>query len=61
MALNAIFAALSSRNLSQSAIGQWDWGFHTLRDGIILGELPLRAQIVGVVEIIKGLRPADGN
>ena len=55
MALNAIFAALSSRNLSQSAIRQWDWGFRTLRDGIILGELLLRAQIVGVVELIKGL------
>ena len=55
MALNAIFAALSSRNLSQSAIGQWDWGFHTLRDGIILGDMPLRARVVGVVEIWMGV------
>ena len=49
MAPNAFFAALSYRNLSQSAIGQWDWGFHTLRGDTDAGDLRLLPRVVGVV------------
>ena len=36
---------------SQSAIGQWDWGFHTVRGGFDPGDHRFRPQ---VVKILKG-------
>ena len=36
---------------SESAIGPWDWGFHTMRDGVDPGELnfyPRGAEVVGI-------------
>ena len=38
---------------SQSAIGKWDWGFHTVRGGVGPEELDFRPRVVGVVEIWK--------
>ena len=38
---------------NQSAIGQWDWGFHTLRDGIDPRVFLLRLAVVRVGEILK--------
>ena len=40
---------------SQSAIGQWDWGFHTVRDCSDPGDLRFRPQVVGVVQVMKNL------
>ena len=37
--------------LSQSAIGPWDWGFHTVRGGVDPGQLDFRLRGVGVVDI----------
>ena len=31
---------------NQSAITQWGWGFHTLRDGVDPGDLRLRHRVV---------------
>ena len=36
---------------SQSAIGRWRWGFHTMRGGIDLGDHRFRPRFVGVVEV----------
>ena len=44
---------------SQSAIGQWDWGFHTVRDCFDLGDLRFRPQVVGVVQVLKNLLTGD--
>ena len=38
---------------SQSAIGQWDWGFHTVRGGVDPGDHCFRPQVVGVVKVWK--------
>ena len=38
---------------SQTAIGQWDWGFHTLRGGFDPGDHRFRPQVVGVVRVWK--------
>ena len=40
---------------SQSAIGQWGWGFHTVRGGFDPGNNRFRPQIVGVVMVWKDL------
>ena len=37
--------------LSQSAIGPWDWGVHTVRGGVDPGQLDFRLRGVGVVDI----------
>ena len=37
----------------QSAIVQWDWGFHTVRGGFDPGNNRFLPQIVGVVNILK--------
>ena len=42
-----------SMSLSQSAITQWGWGFHTLRGGIDQGDLRFRPRFAGVVETWK--------
>ena len=38
---------------SQSAIGQCDWGFHTVRGGFVPGDHRFRPQVVGVVKVWK--------
>ena len=38
---------------SQSAIGHWDWGFHTVRGGFDPGDQRFRPQVVGVVKVSK--------
>ena len=38
---------------SQSAIGQWDCGFHTVRGGFDPGDHRLRPQVVEVVKVLK--------
>ena len=38
---------------SQSAIGPWDWSFHTVRGGVDPGEFDLHPRGIGVVEISK--------
>ena len=38
---------------SQSAIGQWDWGFHTVRDGFDPGVQRFRHQDVGAAKLLK--------
>ena len=38
---------------SESAIGQWDWGCHTVRRGFDPGDHCFRSQVVGVVKILK--------
>ena len=38
---------------SQSTIGQWDWGFHAVRDCFDPGDLRFRPQVVGVVKVLK--------
>ena len=38
---------------SQSAIGQWDWGFHTVRGGFDPGDHCFRPRAVGVVKVWK--------
>ena len=50
-----------SRNPSQSAIGQWDWGLPTLWGGIEPGDFSVRPRVVGIVEVWKGFPPVDGN
>ena len=46
--------ALALRTIpSQSAIGQWDWGFHAVRDCFDPGDLRFRPQVVGVVKVLK--------
>ena len=46
---------------NQSAIGQWDWGFHTLRGDIDPRIFLLQLGVVRVGEILKDFRPGDGN
>ena len=46
---------------SQSAIGPWDWGFHTVRGGVDPGELDFRPRGVGVVDISKDVCTGDGS
>ena len=36
---------------SQSAIGQWVWGFHTVRGGFDPGDHRFRPRVVGVVKV----------
>ena len=36
---------------SESAIGRWDWGFHTVRGGFDPGDHRFGPQIVGVVDV----------
>ena len=38
---------------SQSAIGQWDWNFHTVRGGFDTEDHRFRPQVVGVVKVCK--------
>ena len=38
---------------SQSTIGQWDWGLHTVRGGFDPGDHCFRPQVVGVVKVLK--------
>ena len=38
---------------SQSAIGQWDWGFHTVRGGFGPRDHRFRPQVVGVAKVLK--------
>ena len=38
---------------SQSAIGQWDWGFHTVWGGFVPEDHGFRPQVVGVVNVLK--------
>ena len=44
---------------SQSAITQWDWGFHNARGGIDPGDLCFRPPVVGVVEVWRDLSFGD--
>ena len=37
---------------SQSAIGQWDWGFNTVRGGFVPEDHRFRPQVVGVVKLL---------
>ena len=36
---------------SQSTIGRWGWGFHTVRGGFDPGEHRFRPRVVGVVDV----------
>ena len=36
---------------SQSAIGRWGWGFHTVRGGADPGDQYFRPQVVGVIDV----------
>ena len=36
---------------SQSAIGPWDWGFHTVRGGFDPGYHRFRPQAIGFVDV----------
>ena len=47
-------ATVGSMSLRLSAIGQWGWGFHTVRDGFDPGDQRFRPRVVGVVELWKG-------
>ena len=42
-----------SKNPSQSAIGQWDWGLLTVWGGIEPGDFAVRPRVVVFVEIWK--------
>ena len=46
---------------SQSAIGQWDWGFHTVRGVFDPRDHCFRPRVVGVVEVWKDFQSGDGN
>ena len=35
---------------SQSAVGQWDWGFHTVWGGFDAGDHRFRSQVVRIVK-----------
>ena len=59
MALPSPGCARSTRP-SQSAIGPWDWGFHTVPDGVDPGELGFCPRGVGVVEIWKDVCNGNG-
>ena len=37
----------------QSAIGRWDWGFHTVRGGVNPGDHRFRPGVVGVVDVME--------
>ena len=45
---------------SQSAIGQWGWGFHTVRGGIDPGDRLFRPRFVGVVDVWNDVETGDG-
>ena len=38
---------------SQSPIGQWDWGLHTMQGGFDPGHHRFCPQVVGVVKVLK--------
>ena len=38
-------------NPSQSAISQWDWGFHIVCGGVDQGDRRFRPRFVGVVQV----------
>ena len=40
---------------SQSAIGQWGWGFHAVRGGFHPAGHRFRPRVVGVVDVRKDL------
>ena len=40
---------------SQSAIGHWDWGFHSVRGGFDPGDHRFRPQVVGFVDVRRDL------
>ena len=40
---------------SQSTIGRWGWGFHTVRGGFDPGDHRSRPQVVGAVDVWKDL------
>ena len=40
---------------SESAVGQWDWGFHTVPGGFDPGDHCFRPHVVGVVDVRRGL------
>ena len=40
-------------NPSQSAISQWGWGFHTVRDAIDSGDHRFRPRLVEFVDVWK--------
>ena len=46
---------------NQSAIGQWGWGFHTVRGGFDPGDHRFRPQVVGGVDVWRALRPGGGT
>ena len=39
---------------SESAIGQWDWGFNSVRDCFGPGDLHFRLHVVGDVKVLEG-------
>ena len=41
------------KNISQSAIGWWGWGFHTVRGGIDPGKLPFHTRVVEFKDLRK--------
>ena len=54
--------ALALRTIpSQSAIGQWGWGFHTMRGVFDPGDHRFRPQVVGVVDVWRNFLSGDGN
>ena len=38
---------------SQLAIGRWDWGFHTVRDGVDPADRRFRPWAVEVVDVLN--------
>ena len=54
LARGANLPRADSRNPSQSAIGQWDWGLLILWGGIAPGYFSVRPRVFGVVEMWKG-------
>lgn len=51
---------VDSTRCCQSAISQWDWGFHTVRSVVDSGELVFCHHTVGFVEIWRDIGTGDG-
>lgn len=47
----ATLARSGSMRASQPFISQWVWGFHTLQDGIVPGDVCFRLRVVEVVYV----------
>ena len=44
---------------NRSTIGQWGWGFYTVRGGFDPGDHRFYPQVVGVVKVLNGLQSGD--